>query len=91
MLRNTSRMTKHEFGNETKYYRWKTILHILTNMVCKMKIDTNTIFVIIMYAPSTTANLHTSYVQEITDPKLTGSHYLSGIILNSGCNKYTGN
>lgn len=21
MLRNTGRMTKHEFGNETKYYR----------------------------------------------------------------------
>lgn len=31
------------------------------------------------------------HIQEITDPKLTGSHYLSGIIINSGCNKYTGN
>lgn len=31
------------------------------------------------------------HIQEITDPKLTGSHYLSGIILNSGCNKYTDN
>lgn len=35
MFRNISRMTKHEFGNETKYYMWKTIWKILTNMVCK--------------------------------------------------------
>lgn len=62
MFRNISRMIKYEFGNEIKYYRWKIILYILINMVCKIKIDINIIFVIIMYVFFIIANLYILYI-----------------------------
>lgn len=62
MFRNISRMIKYEFGNEIKYYRWKIILRILINMVCKIKIDINIIFVIIMYVFFIIANLYILYI-----------------------------
>lgn len=62
MFRNISRMIKYEFGNEIKYYRWKIILYILINMVCKIKIDINIIFVIIMYVFFIIVNLYILYI-----------------------------